>query len=337
MKKIMKNRTPTHSNAHANAPDIFDNLREGFRFVAENAAHVTIHHDVIAAYAESLPASAPQNAFDDVHHYTGATEDTACYILALDSINFGSGYEPALLAEGWSLIDESLYFTLATHLKQYFESSGPLNAQALMAMDTEQCLEILHLPKDGAMSREFAALCARGMRELGADVAENHAGLFDSFVQAANGKSEDIVRRLITMHHFKDIHAYKGRDVAFYKRAQITAADLYLGYKQMGIDVFDDTDRLTMFADNAVPHVLRVDGLLSYTDSLAQKIAAEQDIKSGSEEEIELRACAAHVVELIAAHKGLRAMDIDHILWHKSVEAERYNQSPPHRTLSRFY
>ena len=47
-------------------------------------------------------------------------------------------------------------------------------------------------------------------------------------------------------------------DVGFWKRAQIVPNDLALA----GVAEFDDLDRLTIFADNLVPHVLRVDGVL---------------------------------------------------------------------------
>ena len=55
-------------------------------------------------------------------------------------------------------------------------------------------------------------------------------------------------------------------DTGFYKRAQITANDLQLA----GVADFADIDRLTIFADNLVPHVLRVDGVLRYSDELAR-------------------------------------------------------------------
>ena len=70
--------------------------------------------------------------------------------------------------------------------------------------------------------------------------------------------------------------------------------------------------------------------------------ASGTPIAAGGEEEIELRACAGHAVELIVAFKNkagapLRAVDIDHILWHRSVEEPRYRNSEPHRTRTIFY
>ena len=49
-------------------------------------------------------------------------------------------------------------------------------------------------------------------------------------------------------------------DPGFYKRAQIVPNDLAVA----GVADFRDLDRLTIFADNLVPHVLRVDGVLRY-------------------------------------------------------------------------
>jgi len=142
---------------------------------------------------------------------------------------------------------------------------------------------------------------------------------------------------MISLHGFNDVYNYHGHRIPFYKRAQITAADMHLAFERLGETLFSDMGRITMFADNGVPHVLRTDALLEYTPELAARIDAEEDILSGSEEEIELRACAGHVVELLARCKGLSSVSIDHILWHMSAEGPRYRNGHPHRTRSRFY
>ena len=59
-------------------------------------------------------------------------------------------------------------------------------------------------------------------------------------------------------------------DRGYYKRAQIATNDLHLA----GVVDFPDIARLTVFADNLVPHVLRLDGVLQYSDELAELIDA---------------------------------------------------------------
>ena len=96
--------------------------------------------------------------------------------------------------------------------------------------------------------------------------------------------------------------------VPFLKRAQIAAADL----ARAGVAAFHDLDRLTMFADNLVPHVLRIDGVLTYDPDLVVGSSSGELIEHDSPEEIEIRACALHAVELIAAERaGALAADID--------------------------
>ena len=91
--------------------------------------------------------------------------------------------------------------------------------------------------------------------------------------------------------------------VPFFKRAQIAAADLALA----GLAPAEDLDRLTLFADNLVPHVLRLDGVLEFDDDLVARIDAEELLEHDSPEEVEIRACALHAVELlVAAHRSRR-------------------------------
>lgn len=325
------------TSARAAQPDIFDVLREGFAFVHAKATHVRINEDRLAAFADQLPSKPPGNVLDVTHHFIGPPEETASYILTLDSINFGSGYKPLLVKEGWKTVNGSLYFTISTRLKEYFERYGPLSARALTEMTPAQVAVLLGLDNAKPWSEKFSAICAANLHETGQLIESGYGGRFLNLIEGADGSAARFVGVLSSLPTFSDIHRYKGRDIAFYKRAQITAADLHLAFSRLGRTLFDDVGRLTMFPDNAVPHILHMDGVLDYAPELAAHIAAGQEISSGSEPEVEIRAGAAHAVELMAARKGMKAMDLDHILWHRSEEDPRYGAAPTHRTLSRFY
>lgn len=82
-----------------------------------------------------------------------------------------------------------------------------------------------------------------------------------------------------------------------YKRAQIFAADLWGAFKGKGYGEFNDIGEITIFADYIVPAVLRQLGVLKYSAALAATIEANVEIGSGSEEEVELRACSVCAVE----------------------------------------
>ena len=145
---------------------------------------------------------------------------------------------------------------------------------------------------------ELMALYARALNDLGAFLGERSAL---EVIADASGSAERLAELLAGGMPLFD-------DRGFYKRAQITANDLALA----GVAEFDDIDRLTIFADNLVPHVLRVDGVLRYEESLAARIDAGELLLPGREER-EIRACAVHACELIAGSPGRAAAGARHV------------------------
>lgn len=333
----MKNNSSLNAAAKTGPADIFDQIRDGFRFVASRAAHVRICEDQLNEYAVSLQPRPPTNTLDDAHHYvTQDAEALAAYILILEAVNFGSGFEEALVAEGWPRIDNSLYYTVSTALKESFEAYGPWSAQILKQASVEDMHAVFKLPR-ARMGQALASLFAASLNELGQFIEQEYDGRFMGLIEASNGLAANLVSLLGRLPGFMDVHDYQGRDVPIFKRAQITVADLHLAFSRIGRPLFGDIDRLTIFADSGVPLVLRLDGVLTLSPDLARQIETGAYIASGSAEEIELRCCAAEAVERLAAIKGMRVMDLDHVLWHRSVEDPRYKASLAHRTLSRFY
>src|SRR5204862_2318066 len=132
---------------------------------------------------------------------------------------------------------------------------------------------VLALPREHELTR----LYGEALRQLDAWLAEHDPLAF--------GSADALARALAPMPFYAD--------TGFYKRAQITANDLVLA----GVAHFPDVDRLTAFADNLVPHVLRVAGMLSYAPELAARVDAGEELPAGDEMEVEIRACAVHACE----------------------------------------
>jgi hypothetical protein len=237
----------------------------------------------------------------------------AAYLLALDSINFGSGWFPTLRKRE----ERSGYFTVAWGLADRFRADGSWSAEELRGLEASEVAAVLG--QDPA--HELMALYARALRDLGAFLGKRTA--LDA-VAEAGGSAERLAEVLAAGMPFFD-------DVGFYKRAQIVSSDLALA----GVAEFADLDRLTMFADNLVPHVLRVDGVLVYDDSLAAQIDSGELLPPGREER-EIRACALHACELIAAELGVPPRILDMWLWNRGQEP-RYKARPRHRTRTVFY
>ena len=144
-------------------------------------------------------------------------------------------------------------------------------------------------------------------------------------IEAAGGSAERFAAALAAGMPFFD-------DPGFYKRAQITANDLALA----GVAGFDDVDRLTAFADNLLPHVLRVDGVLVYEPALARVVDSGGELPAGSAMEREIRACAVHACDALAARLGVPPRTLDNWLWNRG-QAPPYSERPPHLTRTVFY
>jgi hypothetical protein len=304
----------------------------------ERADNVRINEDSINSYAHSLPL---QNAITpelDAHvHYLGHAEDTLAFFLILDSINFGSGYFPHLQKRSGM----SGYFTIASSLNDYFNAHGPFSVRQLQDLTVEDCAKIFNQDLNNPPVKELMRLFSQALTDLGRYLLEGFDGRYDNLVSAANASVNRLVELLTKMPYFNDVEQYDNLIVAFYKRAQLTAADLALAFDGTGWGYFSDLDRLTIFADNLVPHVLRVDNILIYEKSLLDRINAGEPIAEGSKEEIEIRACAVHAVELIkqnlqqAGHR-ITSSGLDYLLWNRGQQPD-YKAKPRHRTKTVFY
>lgn len=313
-------------------------VRRSCAEVAARATRVTIDADRLAPYARSLATlRGAVPGLDPRHHYLGHGTATLAYVVTLDAINFGSGYFPHLR----KLPGLSGYFTVATRLKEAFEKRGPFDAEALAALGARDCFDIFQQDLDDGPRSELMALFARALNDLGVILRERFRGDFARLIESAHHFASTLVETLSGMTFFRDVQPYGGVEVFFFKRAQLTAADLALASAGAEWGRFDDLDRLTIFADNLVPHVLRLDGVLRYDPGLVARIEAGELIASGSPEEVEIRACAVHVVERLVAETRalgtpLTAAEIDYVLWTRG-QCPDYKARPRHRTRTVFY
>jgi hypothetical protein len=297
-------------------------LRTACAEVASRAAHVRIDPSRIPEYASTLcvqpaPAAPVIDAAD--------RERGAAFWLTLSAVNFGSGWFPALRKQP----GQSGYDTVAGGVRRRFERAGPWTAAQLAQIDRVE----LAMVTGQSAEHELMALFAASLRDLGARLLGQFDGSFLAPVERAGDSATALVSTLSTWSCFADASSYGELTLPFLKRAQLAAADL----ARAGVAPFLDLARLTMFADNLVPHVLRIDGILSFDAELIGRIERQEVIEHGSAEEVEIRACALHAVELIVASvPGLAAAGVDEQLWNRGREA-RYKAVPRHRSRCTAY
>jgi hypothetical protein len=283
-----------------------DQIRAAAARVAGTARSVRIRAEAIEPYARSLPAESPP-----APDLEGAGDEArAAFSLQLNAINFGSGWFPTLRKRPGM----SGFRTIEAGLRAH----GPWPAPALAAIGRDEIAAALGQDPEHVLMGHFE----RHLRELGAKVRDEHGGAFLRLARV-----HPLEEHLATWPSFADVSEYDGAPVPFFKRAQIAAADLALA----GLAPAEDLARLTLFADNLVPHVLRLDGVLEFDDGLVARIDAERPLVHDSPEEVEIRACALHAVELLVqAHGATTATAVDNALWHRGA-GPRYKARPRHR------
>ncbi len=266
---------------------------------------------------EVTPSPQQPTLDPECHYLEGDAADVADYLLALDAINFGSGWFPTLRKRSRGGRPLSGYFTVAWSFADHVRVAGPPVADWLRQVGTREIALILGQRAD----HELMNLYAQALRTLGAFL---HGRRALDLVSECRGSAERLAGSLAQgMAMFCD----RG----FYKRAQIVPNDLALA----GVARFSDLDRLTIFADNLVPHVLRCEGILVYEPTLAEHIDAGRPLPAGAAER-EIRACAVHACELISQRTGIPARNLDTWLWNRGQE-RAYKERPRHRTKTVFY
>ena len=298
-----------------------DDVRAACAQLAADARSVRIDHERLAAYDAGADGAAVHDpGLDPVRHYLeGTPADVAMYTLALDSINFGSGWFPTLRKRTDPATGQTVsgYFTVAWNLADHFRVHGAWTTAQLRELTTPEVAAILGQSPD----HELMALYTQALRDLGRFLADRSPL---DLVAQAGGSAERLAELLAGGMALYD-------DRGFFKRAQIVPSDLALA----GVAEFSDLDRLTIFADNVVPHVLRCDGVLVYDPALAAHIDAEHLLPAGREER-EIRACAVHAGELLSQRLGRPPRVLDMWLWNRG-QAPELKARPRHRCRTVFY
>ena len=317
----------------AGASDVLDRIRAGCAAVAERAVHVDIDlgalHKLTATLEPEEPPLLPEE------QPTGDADAMAAEVLVWNAVNFGSGWFPVLRKRDGLSGARSLAEALADHVA----ASGVPSAAELAEADADVCAAVFGQPRPGPVD-DLLELFAQAWRDLGTLLTDHFDGSAAELVRSAGGSASDLVATLGSMPLAHDAARYgEGPDeieVPIYKRAQITVSHLARAFHGEGLGRFDDVGRLTAFADNLVPHVLRMSGVLVYDEELAERIESEELLTAGSPQEVEIRACGLHAIELLSRTSGLSAAAIDHQLWQRGQDPD-IKAVPRHRCRCSWY
>jgi hypothetical protein len=302
-----------------------DEVRAACAWVMERARWVRVDEGRISDYATKLAEAAKGEDGAPPGQVADDPEAAAAFAICMNAINFGSGWWPTICKRA----GHSGYATMAAGVTERFAVDRPWSAEELAAMEAPAIAAVVGQDPDHPLMAQFAG----ALRDVGHHLQAEHGGRFLGPAEAA-ASVPALAATFAGWDAFADVSTYDGRKVPFYKRAQLAAADLY----RAGAADLPGIERLTAFADNLVPHVLRVDGVLQLDPDLTARIEAEELLVHDSPEEVELRAAAVHAVELLAAAADgvLTPAAIDSALWNRG-RGRRYKSVPRPRSRNTAY
>jgi hypothetical protein len=317
-------------------------ILETAKKVAEISRQVKIDKQALESFSRKLiedRVGVP--SWNHYYHFFDGSQETVSYLLVLDSLNFC--FWPAPGKAKWEIDRKSEklsgYYALATALKQALGSGIPFTkADYLAQLSLDKLKQILGGRGELQLLQERVKI----LNELGQLLLEEYGGEITRLVESAGMSAVKLVRLLVEkLSSFQDAAQYLDHTVFFYKRAQIFAADLHGAFHGREWGSFNDMERLTAFADYKLPQVLRHVGILRYAQALAQKVDQRMLLRSGSPDELEIRANTIWAVELIRQELEqtgwrLRAFEIDWMLWNLGQDLE-FKARPYHRTVSIYY
>lgn len=281
-----------------------ERVRRTCAAVIAESQFVTIDDDLLDEMAPQyarLVANLPDPRNVVPREVSTLSEDDVIEVFALDSINFGSGYHDVVRKD----VGSSGARSMAARLRNYLAVSGPLTTDRLRAITPIDTSAIFGQELDDGALEELMTRFSTALVDLGDWLNDLHGGDALRALAAANRSAETLATSLLDMPFYRDVESVDlpggPTEVAFYKRAQITPADLE---RTCGPGLFDDLDTLTAFADNLVPHVLRLDGVLRVDGTIVDDIDAGRRLEPGSRPEVELRAAGVAAVEALAKRTG---------------------------------
>ncbi len=316
-----------------------DKILESILPVVGNSRYVSTDMDGVRRFAKKIFSTEIPD-WDNELQLLSTEEETVQYYFFIDSTQ-GCTW-PAAGKERWhfKIGDEWVkgYYAFAYAIKQAaLKDKKYLDAEYLSNISFEDFLEIFQGKGELQLMKERQ----RSLKENFTILKEKYDGQAGNLVKAANKDVSALVYKIVKeFPSFDDKAMFNGKEVYFWKRAQIFPNDIYFALNGKGLGEFTNMDDLSIFADYKIPQLLEDEGVIKYNDELLEKIKHEELLPFGSMEEIEIRAHIIHASELIKKElktlgREITSQQLDWILW--NLTQKREFKLPHHRTITIFY
>jgi hypothetical protein len=313
---------------------------ETTKFVIDHSVNVKInkekiaeffkgfHHGILSHWLSASPIS---------YSHLNDT-DKLNLLLVFNSTSFCYWGDPKWTIEYKGEQYDGSWAMMATILRAIDEGKPILNAKYRVAMSKEEYRQIMRGNVEIPLLEERWNI----MRNIAAVLVEKYDGDFGKLILGVNGDAAKLLELIIIeFNSFEDSALYEGKQIYFYKRAQLLVEDIYQTFSGKGCGNLTNLDGFTACADYKLPQSLRKLGIISYAKELSGKIDNFIQIPKGSPEEIEIRANTIWAVEMIKEElknlgREVSSAGINDHLWLMG-QTKSPDDKPYHRTLTTAY
>lgn len=318
-------------------------VRQTIKYVIDGAQHVQINDGAIELFAKQITKRdlSKTEVVNSLSLYDWDLCQFIPLIFIFNTINYcfwSDKNKPKWLVKiKGKLYDGStaLFFALEEEIKKNPEF---LNGDYLARINTADLERILKGNIAIPLFKERLAC----LHEAGNVLLDKYDGSWLNLFDKTNRDAIKMAELLVNdFHKFNDVALFAGREIAFYKRAQLNSKMINDVLVAKGEAQLNNISKLTMFADYKIPQILRKLKVLQYSDQLSRKIESYKRIIKHSSEEVEIRAATVWAGEKIVEKLQnkfniITAAHLDNLLWNISQELGK-NDVPYHRTLTNAY
>ena len=333
--------------------------RQSAEIIASRAKNVSIIEAGVKSLAQKICAKLEDKSVSidlfSQHelHPSSSDHSAADWIFVVDTLNFCFwSPDDTHYAVSYKGKKYTGYFALCAALNRAKDEGKAITDPHFYSnLTTKDVTNLLHGDNDSAVLSlmDERAEC---LRQVGTCLIEKYDGSFVNCIKACNGSAESLLSLIVNEFPcFRDEAPFEELHCSFYKRAQILVGDIWACFRGKDLGFFADIDSITMFADYRVPQVLVHFGVMEYTPHLYSLLETGAIMETGSREEMEIRGCSIHAVELIcteirsllaSARKAhlyqVNSIIIDHFLWDfRRQHAVELASIPYHKVVSIFY
>ncbi|KAK7503415.1 hypothetical protein BaRGS_00005336 [Batillaria attramentaria] len=333
--------------------------RDSARLIAETAKDVTVDAVGVGKVAELIMDLVKKQSFSvkmwKEHELNPKTMDKAAvdWVFLADTLNFSfwSADDQKKYVVKYGGKEHTGYWSLCAAINRALDEGVKITDPMFYAnISKDKFLEVFRSDSDTEIPMVDERI--EVLHEAGKVLLESYNGSFVNCIKQCDKSAQKLLQLIVTKFPaYRDTATYNGKEVSFYKRAQILIADIWGACEGKGLGEFTDIDTITMFADYRIPQALVYFGALKYSNTLMEKLKKDTMMKTGDREEVEIRGCSIWATELVRdeARKRLdadpetkgaeiNAILIDHYLWdYRRDHADKMAHIPFHKIRCIYY